>query len=92
MQVFVELEGVQVDLAARKEVDGPFIVLNFYVLVIAHEEASLRQLENVLFIANGADDLARSRVHVRLFCDGRSLDLLGNTAFTQRVSAEQHTW
>ena len=46
----------------------------------------------MLLIADWADDLASCRVHIRLFCYGGSLDLLGDAALAKRVSAEKHAW
>ena len=46
----------------------------------------------MLLIADWADDLASCRVHIRLFCYGSSLDLLGDAALAKRVSTEKYAW
>ena len=56
--VLVELEGAWIDFTAREEIDGAFFILNFNVLIIADEEASLCQFEYVLDVTDRADNLA----------------------------------
>ena len=77
MQVFVELERARVDLAARKEVDRAFLILNLDVLVVADEKPLLCKLEYVLDVADGTDQLAGRKVFVIcLTSDRGSLDIL----------------
>ena len=88
--VLVELEGAWIDFTAREEIDWAFFILNFNVLVVADEEASLRQFEYVLDVANRADDLARGHVlYVGAAADGRPLNVFQDAAFAQGVAAVQ---
>ena len=92
-RVFVELESTRVDLAAWEEVYWALLILQLDVLVIANQKACLRQFENVLDIADGANHLTGCHVFViRFTCDRSSLNLLGYTVFAQRVATEEYAW
>ena len=80
-RIFVQLESARVDFAAREEVDRAFLVLDFNELVVAHQEASLGQFENVFHIAHRADELARRYIAIGFFGYRCSLDLFRDTSF-----------
>lgn len=56
------MERGWVHLAAWEKVYRALLVLNLDVLVVAYEKARLRQLEDMLDVANWADNLAGSDV------------------------------
>ena len=89
--VLVQLERTWINLTTREEIYRTLVVLHLYILIIADEEACLRQLEDVLYIANGTGQLACGCIFDRFICDRGTLDLLGNTTFTQRVSTIENS-
>ena len=88
--VLVELEGAWIDFTAREEIDRAFFILNFNVLIVADEEASLCQFKDVLDVTDWTDDLARGHVlYVGTAADGRPLNVFQDAAFAKGVAAVQ---